>query len=147
MVGKSKETVPYDEKTAAFIEAVKWVKKKERKTLKAIVESFGMEDTTRNMIQAGRRMAHDSEIQDFVKKYPEVLNHYPILGNNPSLSQTLNEPMEPYHNGGSATLRALVATQKKLIAKLEEENVVLKERLTKLEGENEALKEIITKRK
>lgn len=76
MVGKRKETVGIDKETASFIEAFDFIKNEKRMTYKKIAESIGMSDQTNNMIRAGRRMAHNDEIQVLVKVYPFVKHFF-----------------------------------------------------------------------
>ena len=143
MVANSEETVGIDEKTAAFIEAMNDLKKKERKPLKVLAVEIGITEDTNNMIRAGRRKAQDEEIQSLVKKYPGIIKDYPILSNK-SLSDKVEEPMILYSDGNA--WRELSETQKKLLERIEKENETLKEENQKLKSENKALKEIIIDR-
>lgn len=128
-----------------FIEATNFLKNVKNINFSEQAKRLGLKRHTFDSYRGERLEVKDFVMVKMQEVFPEIeriIEKYTEPDERPG---TLNEPMD-YLNGGSHS-RELIATQKKLIAKLEEENARLKERMTKLEGENKALKEIITKRK
>lgn len=132
MVGKDKETVGFDEKTEAFIKAFNYVKKAKRMQLKEIAVSIGMTKETNDMIRAGRRMAHDDEIQTLVKIHPETSQFFQnaLMLNEPA-APTYGKMIEETLSSKDAALEA----QKKTIAMQEEMIRILKDEIDALRRE------------
>lgn len=144
------ETVGFDEKTAAFVNATNYVKRQRRKFLKDVVAAIGMNEETNSMIRAKRRKVTNDEIESLIKTYPETDSFFNFIKENEASyeNQTLNEPMGTHFYGKSTDHRdELIDLQKKLIARLELELSEVKERLKVVEAERKTLIDIVSQRK
>lgn len=137
------ETVGFDEKTAAFVNATNYVKRQRRKFLKDVVAAIGMNEETNSMIRAKRRKVTNDEIESLIKTYPETDSFFNFIKENEASyeNQTLNEPMGThfYAKNQIEPWRELAEVQKKMLEKQEAEIAVLKDQVRVLEMEKKVL--------
>lgn len=148
MVGNFEGTVGNYEKTVAFINATNYLKEEKGIKFVEVGELLGLNKGQMNMIRIKRRHISKKEIDTLLNTYPDLTRFFKdtIFEHE---KQTLNEPMSThfYSKQNDDPWKDLVDTQRKLIAKLEEELAETKDKLRVVEAEKKTLVEIVSQRK
>lgn len=131
--------------TQQFIEATNFLKFNKKIKYKDLADKLGVQYYLIDNIRRGQTSPSKEIIERLVETFPETKRFFVRNYEKPQFENSRVEESAFVYNDSRAW-KELAEERKKLIDRIEDENIKLKKENEQLRGENKALKEIISKR-